>query len=47
VRVRDVRQGPDGNLYIAVERDGQLGPGSARLTPTGSILRIEPVPESE
>jgi aldose sugar dehydrogenase len=47
VRVRDVRQGPDGDLYIAVERDGQLGPGSARLTPTGSILRIEPVPESE
>jgi glucose/arabinose dehydrogenase len=47
VRVRDVRQGPDGNLYIAVERDGQLGPGSARLTPTGSILRIEPAPESE
>ena len=41
-RVRDVRQGPDGNLYLAVERDQQSGPGSARLTPNGSILRIEP-----
>jgi aldose sugar dehydrogenase len=42
VRVRDVRQGPDGSLYLAVERDLQSGPGSARLTPNGSILRIEP-----
>ncbi len=42
VRVRDVRLGPDGNLYLAVSRDQQFGPGSARLTPTGSILRIEP-----
>ncbi|HUF71817.1 MAG TPA: PQQ-dependent sugar dehydrogenase [Gammaproteobacteria bacterium] len=42
VRVRDVRQGPDGNLYLAVSRDQQSGPGSAQLTPTGSILRIEP-----
>jgi glucose/arabinose dehydrogenase len=41
-RVRDVRQGPDGNLYLAVERDQQGGPGSARQTPNGSILRIEP-----
>jgi glucose/arabinose dehydrogenase len=41
-RVRDVRQGPDGNLYLAVERDQQSGPGSAKLTPNGSILRIEP-----
>ena len=41
-RVRDVRQGPDGYIYIAVERDLQSGPGSARLTPNGSILRIEP-----
>jgi glucose/arabinose dehydrogenase len=41
-RVRDVRQGPDGNLYLAVERDQQSGPGSARLTPNGSILRVEP-----
>jgi hypothetical protein len=37
-----VRQGPDGDLYLAVERDLQSGPGSARLTPNGSILRIEP-----
>jgi glucose/arabinose dehydrogenase len=44
VRVRDVRKGPDGNLYLAVERDQQLGPGSAKLTPNGSILRIEPAP---
>ncbi len=41
-RVRDVRQGPDGYLYLAVERDQQGGPGSARLTANGSILRIEP-----
>jgi glucose/arabinose dehydrogenase len=41
-RVRDVRQGPDGNIYVAVERDQQGGPGSARNTPNGSILRIEP-----
>lgn len=42
LRVRDVRQGPDGYIYLAVERDLQFGPGSARLTPNGSILRIEP-----
>jgi glucose/arabinose dehydrogenase len=42
VRVRDVRQGPDGYLYVAVERDMQSGPGSARLTPNGSVLKIEP-----
>jgi glucose/arabinose dehydrogenase len=42
VRVRDVRQGPDDNIYLAVERDLQMGPGSAQLTPNGSILRIEP-----
>jgi glucose/arabinose dehydrogenase len=41
-RVRDVRQGPDGDLYLAVERDQQSGPGSAKLTPNGSILKIEP-----
>jgi aldose sugar dehydrogenase len=41
-RVRDVRQGPDGNLYLAVERDQQGGPGSTKLTPNGSILKIEP-----
>jgi glucose/arabinose dehydrogenase len=42
LRVRDVRQGPDDNIYIAVERDLQFGPGSARLTENGAILRIEP-----
>ena len=41
-RVRDVRQAPDGSIYVLVERDQQFGPGSARLTPNGSILRIEP-----
>ena len=30
------------NVYLAVERDQQSGPGSARLTPNGSILRVEP-----
>jgi glucose/arabinose dehydrogenase len=42
VRVRDVRQAPDGSIYLAVERDTQLGPGSTKLSPTGSILRIDP-----
>ena len=42
VRVRDVRQGSDGDLYLAIERDQQSGPGSAKLSPNGSILRIEP-----
>ena len=46
-RVRDVRQGPDGYIYVIVERDLQLGPGSALLTPTGSVLRIEPAAGSE
>ena len=41
-RVRDVRQAPDGTIYVAIERDTQLGPGSTRLTPTGSVLRITP-----
>jgi aldose sugar dehydrogenase len=41
-RVRDVRQGPDGLIYLLVERDLQNGPGSAQLTPNGSLLRIEP-----
>jgi aldose sugar dehydrogenase len=41
-RVRDVRQAPDGTIYVAIERDTQLGPGSTRLTPTGSILQIAP-----
>jgi len=41
-RVRDVRQAPDGLIYVLVERDLQNGPGSARLTPNGSLLRLEP-----
>jgi aldose sugar dehydrogenase len=41
-RVRDVRQAPDGSIYIAVERDTQQGPGSTRQSLTGSVLRIAP-----
>ena len=41
-RIRDMRQAPDGTIYIAVERDTQLGPGSTKLTPTGSIMRLTP-----
>jgi glucose/arabinose dehydrogenase len=33
-RIRDVRQGPDGLLYLAIDRDG--GPGT--------VIRLEPVP---
>ena len=36
VRIRDVQQGPDGNLYIATERE------SAGAAPTGTVMRIEP-----
>ena len=42
VRFRDVRQGPDGYLYVATEKTGQDGPGSAKDSPDGAILRIEP-----
>jgi glucose/arabinose dehydrogenase len=38
VRVRDVQQGPDGNLYIATEQE------SGGVAPTGTVLRIEPAP---
>ena len=38
VRIRDVQQGPDGNLYIATER------GSAGVAPDGTVMRIEPAP---
>jgi glucose/arabinose dehydrogenase len=38
VRIRDVQQGPDGNLYIATER------ASAGVVPDGTVMRIEPVP---
>jgi len=37
VRVRDVQQGPDGNLYIATELQ------SAGGMPDGTVMRIEPV----
>ena len=36
VRVRDVQQGPDGNLYLATELE------SGGANPTGTVLRIEP-----
>lgn len=42
VRFRDVRQGPDGYIYVATEKTGQNGPGSAKDVPDGMILRIEP-----
>ena len=41
-RFRDVRQAPDGTVYVAVERDTQLGPGSTKLAPTGAVMRIAP-----
>ncbi len=45
LRIRDVRQGPDGLIYIATEKATEpvgdvTSPGSDE--PTGSILRIEP-----
>lgn len=36
VRIRDVQQGPDGNLYIATER------ASTGVDPDGTVMRIEP-----
>ena len=42
-RFRDVVMGPDGYLYLATEKTGQNGPGSARNDAAdGTILRIEP-----
>ena len=38
VRIRDVQQGPDGNLYVATERT------STGVVPDGTVLRIEPAP---
>ena len=37
-RIRDVQQGPDGNLYIATER------AAAGVKPDGTVMRIEPAP---
>jgi glucose/arabinose dehydrogenase len=37
-RVRDVQQGPDGNLYVATEQE------SGGAAQTGTVLRIEPAP---
>ena len=39
VRVRDVQQGPDGNLYIATELQ------STGVNPDGTVMRIEPAPQ--
>ncbi len=36
IRVRDVQQGPDGNVYVATEIS------SGGSDPTGTVLRIEP-----
>ena len=38
VRIRDVQQGPDGNLYVATER------ALTGVTPDGTVMRIEPAP---
>ena len=38
LRIRDVQQGPDGNLYIATER------ASTGVVPDGTVMRIEPAP---
>ena len=38
VRIRDVQQGPDGNLYIATELR------SNGVVPDGTVMRIEPAP---
>jgi glucose/arabinose dehydrogenase len=38
LRIRDVQQGPDGNLYIATERE------STGVVPNGTVMRIEPAP---
>ena len=38
VRVRDVQQGPDGNLYLATELE------SGGANPTSTVLRIDPAP---
>jgi hypothetical protein len=37
-RIRDMQQGPDGNLYIATER------ASTGVRSTGTVMRIEPAP---
>jgi glucose/arabinose dehydrogenase len=37
-RIRDVQQGPDGNLYVATEKTSG-GPAA-----NGTLLRIEPAP---
>jgi glucose/arabinose dehydrogenase len=37
IRVRDIAQGPDGDLYVATER------ASGNDRPDGTVLRIEPV----
>ena len=37
-RIRDVQQGPDGNLYIATEQE------SGGVAPNGTVMRIEPAP---
>ena len=39
-RVRDVREGPDGYIYIALEQRQRRGGGA---TPTTPIVRLEPV----
>jgi glucose/arabinose dehydrogenase len=45
LRIRDVRQGPDGLIYVATERPTEPTaevPAGGSDAPTGSILRVEP-----
>jgi glucose/arabinose dehydrogenase len=38
MRIRDVRQGPDGNLYVATEKQ------ASGEDLDGTVLRLEPAP---
>ena len=42
-RIRDVRQGPDGLLYLLTEGPISMGPASGEPDPVGALLRIEPL----
>jgi len=42
-RIRDVREGPDGFLYILTDHETVAGDPRASASERGMILRIEPV----
>ena len=44
-RIREVRQGPDGLLYMLTEGPVALGASGRRADKLGALLRIEPVPQ--